>query len=538
MKEQGRIEGQQSLEALGIRNVNTVWWNLNTPALYEHALQRHEALLARQGPLVVRTGQYTGRSPGDKYVVREPSSEGKIWWGESNQPFAEERYRALRARLTAYLQGKDLYIEDCYVGADPATRLPIRVMTESAWHKLFARNMFLPERDPEKLARHAPQFHVIHAPGFNAYPDLDGTRSEVFVLVHFGRGEVIIGGTGYAGEIKKSMFTVMNYLLPNQGVLSMHCSANYGKTEDDVAIFFGLSGTGKTTLSADSQRTLIGDDEHGWSDEGVFNFEGGCYAKVIRLSPETEPEIFATTRMFGTILENVALDTRTRILDLDSDSFTENTRASYPLTSIPNASETGRAGHPKTIIMLTADAFGVLPPVAKLDSDQAMYHFLSGYTAKVAGTERGVIEPQATFSACFGAPFLPLHPSVYAGMLGEKIERHGVQAWLINTGWSGGPFGVGERMKLPYTRAMVRAVLEGSLDGVPMKEDPIFGVRVPESVPGVPAEVLQPRTTWKDPAAYDDQAQKLAGMFLENFKQFESGVSDQVKAAGPRVGSR
>jgi phosphoenolpyruvate carboxykinase (ATP) len=535
MEEQGRILGQESLEKLGVRNVNTVWWNLNTPALYEHALQRHEALLAQQGPLVVRTGQYTGRSPKDKYVVREPSSEGQIWWGDVNPPFEEERYRSLRSRLAAYLQGKDLYIEDCYVGADPGTQLPIRVITESAWHKLFARNMFLPERDPAKLAAHVPKFHIIHAPGFNADPELDGTRSEVFVLVHFGRGEVIIGGTAYAGEIKKSMFTVMNYLLPTQGVLSMHCSANYGVDENDVAIFFGLSGTGKTTLSADPNRTLIGDDEHGWGDEGVFNFEGGCYAKVIRLNPETEPEIYATTHMFGTILENVTIDTRSRILDLDSDAFTENTRAS-PLTSIPNASETGRAGHPKTIIMLTADAFGVLPPVAKLDSAQAMYHFLSGYTAKVAGTERGVTEPQATFSACFGAPFLPLNPGVYAKLLGEKMEKHKVQAWLVNTGWSGGPYGVGERMSLPYTRAMIRAVLDGSLEGTAMREDPVFGVQVPEAVPGVPAEVLRPRETWSDPGAYDEQARKLAGMFVNNFKKFDAAVSDKVRAAGPRVG--
>jgi phosphoenolpyruvate carboxykinase (ATP) len=535
MKEQGRIEGQRGLEQLGIRNVNTVWWNLNTPALYEHALQRHEALLAQQGTLVVRTGQYTGRSPNDKYVVREPSSEDQIWWGEVNQAFDEERYRSLRARLTAYLQGKDLYVEDCYVGADPATQLPIRVVTESAWHKLFARNMFLRERDPEKLARHVPDFHVIHAPGFNADPQLDGTRSEVFVLVHFGNRETIIGGSAYAGEIKKSMFTVMNYLLPLQGVLSMHCSANYGKDENDVAIFFGLSGTGKTTLSADPERTLIGDDEHGWSDEGVFNFEGGCYAKVIRLNPKTEPEIFATTGMFGTILENVAINTRTRTLDLDSDSFTENTRASYPLTSIPNASETGRAGHPQIVIMLTCDAFGVLPPVARMSSAQAMYHFLSGYTAKVAGTERGVTEPRATFSTCFGAPFLPLHPGVYADLLGKKIAKHKVQAWLINTGWSGGPYGVGERMNLPFTRAMVRAVLSGELADAPMREDPIFGVSVPVECPGVPSEVLDPRSTWQDPGAYDDQARKLAGMFIENFKRFEADVSDDTRAAGPRL---
>jgi phosphoenolpyruvate carboxykinase (ATP) len=535
MEEQGQVQGHDGLKELGISNVNTLWWNLNTPTLYEHALQRHEGLLAHLGPLVVRTGQYTGRSPNDKYVVQEPSSQEKVWWGPVNPPFDEEHYEALRARLTAYLQGKDLYVEDCYVGADPAWRLPIRVITETAWHTLFVRNMFLRERDLEQLAKHEPKFTVIHAPGFNADPVLDETRSEVFVLLHLGRREAIIGGSAYAGEIKKSMFTVMNYLLPLEGVLSMHCSANYGKDENDVAIFFGLSATGKTTLSADPERTLIGDDEHGWSDDGVFNFEGGCYAKVIRLNKETEPEIYETTRMFGTILENVAIDTRTRMLDLDSDAFTENTRASYPISHIPNATRTGKAGHPKTIIMLTCDAFGVLPPVARLSNAQAMYHFLSGYTAKVAGTERGVTEPQATFSACFGAPFMALNPGIYAELLGEKIAKHGVQAWLINTGWSGGPYGVGERISLPYTRAMVRAVLNGDLDSAPMREDPVFGVQVPEACPGVPPEVLDPRSTWADPNAYDEQAQKLAGMFVKNFAEFEATMSEEVRAAGPRV---
>jgi phosphoenolpyruvate carboxykinase (ATP) len=535
MEEQGRIQGQHGLEEIGIRNVNTVWWNLTTPALYEHALQRHEALLAHLGPLVVRTGQFTGRSPNDRYVVKEPSSQDKVWWGPVNQAIDEDRYKALRARLTAYFQGKDLYVEDCYIGAEPTRQMPIRVITETAWHKLFARNMFLREHDPERLARHQPEFNIVHAPGFNADPEVDGTRSEVFVLVNFGRRETIIGGSSYAGEIKKAMFTVMNYYLPQQGVLSMHCSANYGKDENDVAIFFGLSGTGKTTLSADPERTLIGDDEHGWSDEGVFNLEGGCYAKVIRLDPKTEPEIYETTRKFGTILENVAIDTRTRRVDLNSDEFTENTRASYPISHVPNASRIGRAGHPKTIIMLTCDAFGVLPPVARLSNAQAMYHFLSGYTAKVAGTERGVTEPQATFSACFGAPFMALNPAVYADLLGRKIAERDAQVWLINTGWSGGPHGVGERMSLPYTRAMVRAVLNRELDSVPLKEDPVFGVRVPQAVPGVPPELLQPRGTWSDPAAYDEQAAKLAGMFVENFEKYAPATSGEVKAAGPRT---
>ncbi|MBI3796675.1 MAG: phosphoenolpyruvate carboxykinase (ATP) [Deltaproteobacteria bacterium] len=535
MEHQGQVRSQQGLEAHGIRNANTVWWNLSTPALYEHAIQRHEGLLAHLGPLVVRTGQYTGRSPNDRFVVQEPSSQDKMWWGKVNQPFTIARYDALRARLTAYLQGKDLYVQDCYVGADPTYRLPIRVINELAWHNLFARNMFLQEPDLDQLAQHQPQFTVIDAPGFNASPEDDGTRSEAFILLHFGRREVIVGGTAYAGEMKKSLFTVMNYLLPPQGVLSMHCSANYGKDENDVAIFFGLSGTGKTTLSADPQRTLIGDDEHGWSDHGVFNFEGGCYAKVIRLSPTGEPEIYETTRRFGTILENVAIDTAARRLDLDSDDFTENTRAAYPISHIPNATRTGRGGHPQVIIMLTADAFGVLPPIARLSPAQAMYHFLSGYTAKVAGTERGITEPQATFSACFGSPFMALNPGVYAELLGKKIAQHQVQVWLVNTGWSGGPYGVGQRMKLAYTRAMVSAALNGTLAHAPMSDDPFFGVQIPQTCPDVPPEVLPPRKTWRDPQAYDAQARKLAGMFTENFKQFANDVSPDIRAAGPRT---
>ena len=524
------------LEAHGIRSIANVWWNLRTPELYEHAVQRHEGLVAHLGPLVVRTGQYTGRSPKDRYVVREPSSEQDVWWGEMNQPFEPERYDALRARLTAYYQGRDLYVQDCYVGADPAYRLPIRVVTETAWHSLFARNMFIQIRDPEELAAHEPEFTLLHAPSFMASPEEDGTNSEAFILIHFGKKEVIIGGTAYAGEIKKSMFTIMNFLLPPRGVLTMHCSANYGADENDVALFFGLSGTGKTTLSADPDRTLIGDDEHGWSDEGVFNFEGGCYAKVIRLSPEGEPDIYETTRRFGTILENVAIDPRTRRLDLDSGSFTENTRASYPIPHISNATRSGRGGHPKNVIMLTADAFGVLPPVARLSPDQAMYHFLSGYTAKVAGTERGVTEPKATFSACFGAPFMALRPSVYAGLLGKKAAERDVKLWLVNTGWSGGPYGEGQRMKLAYTRAMVHAILDGTLEGVSTHADSVFGLQIPESCPGVPSEVLDPRGTWKSGEAYDAQASKLADMFAKNFKAFEERVTEGVRKAGPRNG--
>jgi phosphoenolpyruvate carboxykinase (ATP) len=536
MQHQGRIQSQHSLDIHGITNANTVWWNMSTPALYEHAVQRHEGLVAHLGPLVVRTGQFTGRSPRDKYVVREPSSQDQVWWGEVNQPFDPAHYDILRRRYMAYLQEKDLYVQDCYIGADPAYRVPIRVINTEAWHNLFARNMFLQEPDPEKLAQHVPQFTVIDAPGFTADPETDGTRSEVFVILHFGRREVLIGGTSYAGEMKKAMLTVMTYVLPPQDVLPMHCSANYGVDENDVAIFFGLSGTGKTTLSADPQRTLIGDDEHGWSAHGVFNFEGGCYAKVIRLSPEGEPEIYDTTRRFGTILENVAMDTGTRRLDLDSDVFTENTRASYPISHIPNATRTGMGGLPNTVIMLTADAFGVLPPVARLTPEQAMYHFLSGYTAKVAGTERGITEPQATFSACFGSPFMAMNPVVYANLLGEKIARQQVAVWLINTGWSGGPYGTGQRIKLGYTRAMVHAALDGSLDRGAMTEDPVFGVQIPKACPHVPPDVLQPRRTWHDPQAYDTQARRLAGMFAKNFEQFAGDVSAEVRAAGPRQG--
>jgi len=534
MQEQGRARSEYGLSAHGIRNANTIWWNLSTPALYEHAVQRHEGQVAHLGPLVVRTGQYTGRSPKDRYIVREPTTESRIWWGKVNHPFEQEAYEVLRARLTAYLQGRDLFVQDCYSGADPEHRIPVRVVNETAWHNLFARNMFIQEPDAARLTKHVPEYTILHAPGFQAVPEEDGTNSEAFVLLHLGRKEVIIGGTAYAGEIKKSMFSIMNFLLPQKGVLPMHCSANYGENEDDVALFFGLSGTGKTTLSADSSRTLIGDDEHGWSDNGVFNFEGGCYAKVIRLSPEGEPEIYGTTRRFGTILENVAMDSARRRLDLESSEFTENTRASYPISHIPNATRDLRGGQPKNVLFLTADAFGVLPPVAKLSRPQAMYHFLSGYTAKVAGTERGVTEPQPNFSAGFGAPFLPLNPTVYAKLLGDKVAEQNAEVWLVNTGWSGGPYGVGSRMKLAYTRAMVTAILNGTLAKVPTVEDPVFGIQVPESCPDVPSQILTPRNTWDDKAAYDAQARKLAGMFIQNFQQFASEASADVVAAGPR----
>jgi len=531
MNIQGKIYSSYGLENHGIHNVNTVYWNSGTPHLYEEAIRRREARLAHLGPLVVRTGQHTGRSPNDKFIVRDANSEKKVWWGKVNQPIDPRKYEILYQRLLAYMQGRDLFVQDCFAGADSDYRLPIRVITETAWQSLFARDMFI-QAKPEELASHVPQFTVFCAPTFHAIPEIDGTRSEVFVVINFTTKMVLIGGTQYAGEIKKSIFTILNYLLPQKRVLSMHCSANYGD-DQRVAVFFGLSGTGKTTLSADPARTLIGDDEHGWSDRGVFNFEGGCYAKVIRLSPQAEPDIYEVTRRFGTILENVAIDNESGRVDLDDDSLTENTRAAYPISHIRNATRTGMGGHPSTIIMLTADAFGVLPPIARLTPEQAMYHFLSGYTAKVAGTEKGVKEPTATFSTCFGAPFMALPPIVYAGLLGEKIAKHNVKVWLVNTGWSGGPYGVGHRMKIAHTRAMVHAALDGALDNVPTTPDPFFGVGIPQSCPNVPAEVLNPRNTWTDKAAYDAQAEKLAAMFTENFKTFAKDVPEAVRAAGP-----
>ena len=494
------IQSQVGLDRHGISNVNVVYWNLSTPLLYEEVLRRREGRLAHLGPLVVRTGQYTGRSPRDKFIVREPSSEQDVWWGDANQPLDPEKFAALRGRLLAYLQDRDLFVQDCFVGADPRYRIHIRVITETAWHSLFARNMFL-QATPDELAAHVPEFTVIHAPSFHAVPEVDGTHSEVFIVVHFAEKLILIGGTQYAGEIKKSVFSVMNFLLPQRDVLTMHSAANIGP-DNRVAVFFGLSGTGKTTLSADVDRTLIGDDEHGWSDRGIFNLEGGCYAKVIRLSRRAEPEIYETTRRFGTILENVWIDSATGHLNLDDVSLTENTRAAYPISHIPNATRDGIGGHPSHIIMLTADAFGVLPPIARLTPAQAMYHFLSGYTAKVAGTEKGVTEPQATFSACFGAPFMSLSPSVYAKLLGEKIAAHRVETWLVNTGWSGGPYGVGKRMAIAHTRAMVRAAMMGALADVPTSTHPVFGLAVPTACPNVPPDVLDPRSTWSDPQAF------------------------------------
>jgi len=523
-----------SLEAVGIDGTAHVHWNSSVGLLYEEAVRRREGIIAADGPLVCRTGQHTGRSPNDKFIVREPSSEQHVAWGKVNRPIDGASFDRLHRRMAAFLKGRELFVQDCWAGADPAFRLPIRVVTERAWHSLFAHHLFIPELDQAKQVAHEPQFTVIDAPSFNAVASEDHTNSEVFILLNFAKRLVLIGGTNYAGEIKKSIFTVMNYLLPLRDVMPMHCSANVGAS-GDVALFFGLSGTGKTTLSSDPSRQLIGDDEHGWSSHGVFNFEGGCYAKMIRLSAEAEPQIYATTRRFGTILENVMFDPVTRELHLDDDALTENTRGAYPLSFIENSVPSGRGGHPQNVVMLTADAFGVLPPIAKLSPEAAMYHFLSGYTAKVAGTERGVTEPKATFSTCFGAPFMVWEPNVYAKLLGERIAEHNVKVWLVNTGWTGGPYGVGSRMKISHTRAMITAALSGALDDVGVTVDPIFNLPVPRSCPGVPVDVLTPRTTWTDQAAYEAQARKLAQMFVDNFRTFESTASSHVKAAGPTV---
>jgi phosphoenolpyruvate carboxykinase (ATP) len=527
------VERARGLDREGIRT-DRVRWNLSTAALYEEAVRRQEGLIAAEGPLVCRTGQHTGRSPNDKFVVREASSEQHIAWGKVNRPMDPAQFDALHRDLLSSLEGKELFVQDCYAGADPAFRLPIRVINEYAWHNLFARNLFIVDESPAAEAAHTPQFTIIDSPPFRADPARHGTHSEAVIALNFGKKLVLIGGTSYAGEIKKSIFSILNYILPLQNVMSMHCSANIGAA-GDVALFFGLSGTGKTTLSSDPDRMLIGDDEHGWSDRGVFNFEGGCYAKTIRLSADAEPQIYATTRRFGTVLENVVVDPDTRALDLDDDRFTENTRAAYPIAFIDNAVPSGQGGHPRNVIMLTADAFGVLPPIARLSPDGAMYHFLSGYTAKVAGTETGVTEPKATFSTCFGAPFLPLQPSRYAKMLGERIARHQARVWLVNTGWTGGPYGTGRRIPIRHTRAMIRAVLSGALDHVSYEKDAVFNLDVPKTCPDVPADVLKPRSTWTDPAAYDAQAAKLAKMFAENFKTFEPDVTAEVNAAGPRA---
>ncbi|EAX47114.1 Phosphoenolpyruvate carboxykinase (ATP) [Thermosinus carboxydivorans Nor1] len=514
----------------GLEMARQVYYNLTPAQLVELACGRGEAVLTDSGALRVTTGKYTGRSPNDKFVVDTPAVHNDIAWG-TNKPFDQEKFERLYHRMLAYLQNREVFVFDGFAGADEQHRITVRFINEFAWHNLFVHQLFVRPQGP--VSDFAPDFQVICLPGFKAVPEIDGTNSEAFIILNFERRIVLIGGTHYAGEMKKSIFTVMNYLLPQKGILSMHCSANVG-VKGDVALFFGLSGTGKTTLSADPNRRLIGDDEHGWNDNGVFNIEGGCYAKCIRLSRENEPQIWEAIR-FGAVLENVVIDPVTRTPDYDSDEITENTRAAYPIDHIPNALIPGVAGHPKTIIFLTADAFGVLPPVAKLTKEQAMYHFLSGYTSKLAGTERGVTEPEATFSACFGAPFLPLSPLVYAKLLGEKLEKHNTSVFLINTGWSGGPYGIGKRMNIPYTRAMVTAAIEGLLDKVAYELDPVFNVYVPIECPGVPVDLLKPRNTWADKDAYDRQAQELARLFAKNFAKFSGNIPVEVVAAGPRT---
>ncbi len=526
------VSGRGGLDDHGINPRGRIFWNASTSTLYTHALALGSARLAEGGPLVVDTGRHTGRSPDDRFIIREPESEDRIGWGGPNRPIEEESFDALREKVVSHLEAGDVYVVDAFAGADPAHRIGVRVVTDSAWHALFAKTLFIDPTD-EELEEHRPDALVLHAPAVTADPAEEGTRSETFVLLHPSRGEVVIGGTEYAGEIKKSIFTLMNDRLPLEGILPMHCSANVGD-DDRVAIFFGLSGTGKTTLSADPERHLIGDDEHGWGDAGVFNLEGGCYAKVIRLSAEAEPQIYRATHSFGTVLENVIVD-ENGVLDLDDTSRTENTRGAYKLEGIDNALPTKRAGHPSSVVFLTADAFGVLPPIARLHRDQALFYFLSGFTAKLAGTEIGVTEPQPTFSACFGAPFLPQPASVYAEMLGEKLAEHRPGVWLVNTGWTGGPFGEGRRMPIEATRALLHAALAGELDRVEYRRDPVFGFDVPVSVPGVDASLLDPRSTWRDPEAYDEKAGYLAQKFRENFDRFADSTDPAVAAAGPRA---
>jgi len=529
------VPSEHDLDTDGLEPRGEVHWNLSPEELYERALARGEGRIAHGGGFAAGTAPHTGRSPNDKYTVKGTGTLTSVDWGQVNVALDQASYERLRDDVVAYLNGEELFVRDCRAGADERYGINVRVVTTSAWHNLFAYNMFLRPHG-QALRDLRPDFTVLHAPEMEADPARHGIRSTTAIVVSFEERKVVICGTRYAGEIKKSIFSVLNYILPAQAVLPMHCSANVAK-DGTVALFFGLSGTGKTTISADPDRGLIGDDEHGWSENGVFNFEGGCYAKTIRLSPSGEPEIYRATHMFGTILENVVLDGKTREIDFDDDSITENTRASYPIHYIPNAVLSGQGGHPRDVVFLTADAFGVLPPISRLTPEQAMYHFLSGYTAKVAGTERGVTEPKATFSTCFGAPFLPRHPAVYAEMLGKKLKEHGSSVWLVNTGWTGGPYGTGSRMKLLYTRAMVRAALGGRLDEVETEADPFFGLAVPLHVPDVPDEVLRPRDTWKDEDAYDAQARKLAGMFRENFQRYAEQVPEGVRAAGPKEGA-
>jgi phosphoenolpyruvate carboxykinase (ATP) len=529
------LKSDFGLNNFGIVKLRKAYWNLPAEALYEEIIFRNEGKLTHQGPVVVNTGNHTARAANDKFIVRESDSAEDIWWGEYNRPYDSDKFEELFSRLLGFLQGRDLFIQDCYAGADPNFKLSVRIITEYAWHSLFARNMFILPDTNEEYRRHVPQFTVISIPSFQAHPSIDGSSSETFIALNYQQGLCIIGNTAYGGEIKKSIFTVLNYLLPLQNVMTMHCSANVGD-EGDVALFFGLSGTGKTTLSADPNRKLIGDDEHGWSEDGVFNFEAGSYAKVIQLSSTAEPQIFACTRKFGTILENVVFDPVTRLIDLDDDSITENTRASYPLGYIANAIPEKRAGHPKNIILLTCDAQGVMPPIARLTADQTLYHFISGYTSKVAGTEIGLgQEPEITFSTCFGAPFMVHHPNFYANLLQNKIDHYGVNCWLLNTGWVGGSYGIGKRISIQYTRAMLTAALSGDLDNVPYTTDPVFGFSVPDKCPGVPDDVLDPAIAWPSESEYTIRYRDLASRFIDNFRKFEDETESEIRKSGPVI---
>lgn len=530
------LTSEFGLQNLGLVNLRKVYWNLSTEALYEEAIFRNEGKITYLGPLVVNTGKHTARAAADKYIVREPTTENQIWWGQYNRPYSPELFDLLFSRVQGFLQGRDVFVQDCYAGADINYRLPIRLINEYAWHNLFSRNMFILPASKEEYLRHVPEFTVITVPSFKAFPQIDNTAKDTIIALNFEQKLCIIGNTGYAGEIKKSIFTIMNFLLPMIGVMTMHCSANTGPEQNDVALFFGLSGTGKTTLSADPQRGLIGDDEHGWSDEGIFNFEGGCYAKVIALSATAEPQIYACTQKFGTILENVVYDPVTRYIDLDDDRFTENTRASYPIEYISNAIKSKSGGHPRNIILLTCDASGVMPPIAKLTPDQALYHFISGYTSKVGGTEIGIgEEPEITFSTCFGAPFMVHPPAYYADLLKRKILRHQVNCWLLNTGWIGGPYGVGKRISIAYTRSMLKAALNGDLNNIEYSIDPIFKFSVPTSCPGVPDNVLIPSKSWPSEEAYMKKYRSLALRFIDNFKKFAAECSPEVIDSGPGV---
>jgi len=533
-KQAGETASVFGLQNHGLTNLHRVYWNLPTPAIYEEAIFRGEGQLCHLGPLVVNTGKHTARAAADKFIVQEQVTADKIWWGEYNRPYDPRKFSALFTRLQGYLQGRDVFVQDGWAGADPDYRLPIRIITERAWHSLFARTMFMRPATQDAWKRHVPDFTVIAAPGFLASPIVDATRSETFIIINFAERLAIIGGSAYGGEIKKTIFTVLNFLLPLEGVFPMHCSANIGD-EGDVAIFFGLSGTGKTTLSADPSRHIIGDDEHGWTESGVFNFEAGCYAKVIRLSPEAEPQIYACTRRFGTILENVVYDPVSRCLDLDNDIITENTRGAYPIDFIDNYWPPKMAGHPRNVIFLTCDAQGVMPPIARLTPDQAIYHFISGYTSKIAGTEIGLgIEPTITFSTCFGGPFMVHHPYTYAEMLKARLLKHGAQCWLVNTGWTGGPFGVGRRISIRHTRTLLNDALRGALQQVEYRQDPIFGFEVPKYCEGVPTEVLDPANTWGNRQEYYRKYDALAARFIENFKLMLDGCPAHVVNFGPK----